>query len=51
MGKEKADVRRLAAAEVKSITRTGLHGDGGALYLSAAWCGAKSWIQRLTVDG
>ena len=28
-----------------------MHGDGATLYLNAAPTGAKSWIQRLTVDG
>ena len=42
---------KLTAAKVKSITRPGLHGDGGTLYLRIAPGGTKSWIQRLTVDG
>lgn len=42
---------KLTAAKVKAIARTGLHGDGGTLYLSVAPGGSKSWIQRLTVDG
>ncbi len=42
---------KLTAAKVKSITRPGLHGDGGTLYLRIAPGGTKSWIQRLTIDG
>ena len=42
---------KLTAAKVKSITRSGLHGDGGTLYLKIAPGGTKSWIQRLTIDG
>lgn len=42
---------KLTAAKVRAITRTGLHGDGGTLYLSVAPGGSKSWIQRLTVNG
>ena len=42
---------KLTAAKVRAITRTGLHGDGGTLYLSVAPGGSKSWVQRLTVNG
>ena len=42
---------KLTAAKVRAIARTGLHGDGGTLYLSVAPGGSKSWVQRLTVDG
>lgn len=42
---------KLTITKVKSITRTGLHGDGGTLYLSVAPGGSKSWIQRLAIDG
>ena len=42
---------KLTAAKVRAITRTGLHGDGGTLYLSVAPGGSKSWVQRLTVHG
>lgn len=41
---------KLTAAKVKAITRTGLHGDGGTLYLNIAPGGSKSWGQRLTVN-
>ena len=32
---------KLTAAKVRVITRTGLHGDGGTLYLNVAPGGAK----------
>ena len=44
-------MNKFTAAEVKAIARTGLHGDGGTLYLNVAPGGSKSWIQRLTVNG
>ena len=42
---------KLSAARVKSITKRGLHGDGGTLYLAVAKGGSKSWVQRVTIDG
>ena len=45
------DTSKLTAAKVRAITRTGLHGDGGTLYLNVAPGGSKSWVQRLTVNG
>ena len=42
---------KLSAARVKSITKQGLHGDGGTLYLAVAKGGSKSWVQRVTIDG
>ena len=42
---------KLTASKVKSITRRGLHGDGGTLYLAVAPGGSKSWVQRVTIDG
>ena len=42
---------RLTLAKVKAITAKGLHGDGDTLYLRVSPTGAKSWIQRLTIDG
>ena len=42
---------KLTAAKVKSITKRGLHGDGGTLYLAVAKGGSKSWLQRVTIDG
>ncbi|MXY70160.1 MAG: integrase family protein [Acidobacteriia bacterium] len=42
---------KLSAARVKSITKRGLYGDGGTLYLAAAKRGSESWVQRVTIDG
>ena len=42
---------KLTAARVRSITKRGLHGDGGTLYLAVAKGGSKSWVQRVTIDG
>ena len=42
---------RLTAAKLKALSKRGLHGDGGTLYLRVAPGGSKSWVQRLTVDG
>ena len=42
---------KLTAAGIKALSKPGLHGDGGTLYLNVAADGSKSWIQRLTVGG
>ena len=42
---------KLNAARIKTITKTGLHGDGRGLYLRVAPGGSKGWIQRITIDG
>ena len=42
---------KLTAAKIRALTRPGLHGDGGTLYLCVAPGGSKSWVQRLTVNG
>ena len=42
---------RLTATQIRSLSKPGLHGDGGTLYLVVAPGGSKSWIQRLTIDG
>ena len=42
---------RLTAAKARSLSKPGLHGDGGTLYLAVAPGGSKSWIQRLTIHG
>ena len=44
-------MRRLTVAKAHSLSKPGLHGDGGTLYLAVAPGGSKSWIQRLTIDG
>lgn len=35
----------------KGKPRAGLYGDGGTLYLNVSKRGAKSWIQRITING
>ena len=42
---------KLTVAKAKSLSKPGLHGDGGTLFLSIAPGGSKSWIQRVTIDG
>ena len=41
----------LTSAKAKSLSRPGRHGDGGTLYLCVKPSGAKSWIQRIAIDG
>ena len=42
---------RLTTAKAKSLSKPGLHGDSGTLYLSVKPSGSKSWIQRIAIDG
>ena len=44
-------MERLTTAKAKSLSRPGRYGDGGTLYLCIKPSGAKSWIQRVAVDG
>ena len=41
----------LTVTKAKSITKPGLRGDGGTLYLHVTARGSRSWIQRPTIDG
>ena len=41
---------RLTAAKVRTITKPGMHGDGG-LYLWVKRSGSRSWIQRIVIGG
>ena len=41
----------LTALSAKSLSRPGRHGDGDGLYLYISRSGAKSWVQRIVVDG
>ncbi|MDA9982512.1 tyrosine-type recombinase/integrase [Gammaproteobacteria bacterium] len=41
----------LTAAAVRSITKPGLHADGGGLYLKVDRSGAKRWMQRIVIKG
>lgn len=43
--------RRLIARFVETVSRAGRYGDGLGLQLLVKPTGAKSWVQRLTVDG
>ena len=36
---------------IRSITTTGMHGDGGGLYLKITKSGTKSWIYRFQLNG
>jgi integrase len=42
--------KKLAARTVATITKPGLHADGGGLYLHVSASGAKSWIFRWSRD-
>ena len=42
---------KLTATKVKTITKTGLHADGGGLYLRVAKGGSKSWVLRIMREG
>ena len=42
---------KLTAAGVKALSKPGLHGDGGTLYLNVRAGGTRSWIQRITFEG
>ena len=42
---------KLTAAKVKAEKKTGMHGDGGGLFLNVAKAGTKSWILKITIRG
>jgi integrase len=42
--------KRLTTLSVKSISKPGMHSDGGGLYLHVSSAGAKSWIFRWKRD-
>ena len=42
---------RLTVAQIRAITDPGMYPDGGTLYLHVNQNGAKSWIQRISVNG
>ena len=44
-------MRRISAAEAKSIAQSGRYRAGETLFLNVAPGGSKSWVQRLTIDG
>ncbi len=44
-------MKKITAAEVKSIARPGLHRADDTLYLSVKPSGRRSWIQRVVIGG
>ena len=42
---------KLNVGKIKSLSLPGLYGDGGTLYLAVSKSGAKSWIQRVVING
>ena len=44
-------MRKITAAESKSITKPGLHRADDTLYLCVKRTGRKSWVQRVVIDG
>src|SRR5262249_53705447 len=42
---------KLTAGKVDKTKKTGLHGDGGGLYLKVTIEGTKSWVYRFMLDG
>ena len=42
---------RLNAAKVKTIKKSGMHGDGNGLYLRVTRSGSRSWMQRIVIHG
>ena len=42
---------KLTVARIRALTKPGMYGDGGTLFLRVARGGSKSWIQRLAIDG
>ncbi|MDE2773723.1 MAG: integrase arm-type DNA-binding domain-containing protein [Gemmatimonadota bacterium] len=41
----------LTAAKVRTIKKSGMHGDGNGLYLNVTHSGSRSWIQRIVIGG
>ena len=44
-------VRILTALTVRSLNKSGMHGDGNGLYLQISKTGTKSWVFRYTLRG
>ena len=42
---------KLTVAKMRALSKPGMYGDGGTLYLHVSPSGSKSWIQRLAVHG
>jgi hypothetical protein len=45
------DYGKLKAKTVERLTKRGLYGDGGGLYLQVAKGGSKSWLFRFKSEG
>jgi integrase len=45
------EMSKLTVRRVETLTKPGMHGDGGGLYLSVSSSGSKSWILRTVVHG
>ncbi len=45
------ETSKLTARQVETITKPGLHGDGGGLYLKVTSEGTRSWVLRYMLDG
>lgn len=46
-----AQTGKLTPDAVLNLSTPGRHGDGNTLYLKVAQSGAKSWLQRIAIDG
>lgn len=44
-------INKLSAIKVRAVTRPGLYGDGGGLWLQVSKSGSKSWIFRYDLAG
>lgn len=44
-------IHKLTALEVTKVTKPGLYGDGGGLWLQVSPSGSKSWLFRFTIKG
>ncbi len=42
---------KLSATRVKALGEPGRYSDGDGLHLLISKAGAKSWVQRITIDG
>ena len=48
---EEMALRKITAAEAKSMVEPGRYRAGETLFLNVAPGGSKSWVQRITIDG
>jgi len=45
------EMEKLTALRVERVTRAGMYGDGGGLYLRVTADGAKNWVFRFMLNG